>query len=110
MSKDDVPIDMDSLIQSFETPFYSNNIQCDYNIQEHMIHLYTTPISINLPRSSSLSIAIRLNVDGSSTLTWINGILDVISTEVLYIYIFHCFILFLYLGTDRNKAPIESHR
>lgn len=112
MSKDDAPIDIDSLIQSFETSFYSKNIQCDYNIQENTIHLYTTPILINLPRSSSPSIAIRLNINGSSTLTWIDGIRDVISTEVFSIYIFHCcfILLFLYLDTNRNKTSIESHR
>ena len=89
MRDDDKMIDIDSLIHSFQTPFFSSNkIRCDYYIQRRMINIYTIPInnlSQSIGISSKPSIAIRLTISPTglnSTLNWMDGVFDVTSTEV----------------------------
>ena len=95
MSETDVIIDVDSLLHSFQTSVWWNNITCDYNLHRRMTNLYTMPILINkadhllqsMDISSSPLIAIRwkissIDVDFFPNLKWIDGIFDLASTEV----------------------------
>ena len=92
---DDLMIDIDSLLHSFQTPFFSSNkINCDYYIQRRMINIYTLPIN-NLSQSIGISskplFAIRWTISSTDIeylnprLNWMDGVFDVISTEV-FIY------------------------
>lgn len=47
MANDDAPIEIDFLIQSFKTPFYSNNIQCDYNTNINQFTSFVFSITYN---------------------------------------------------------------
>jgi F-box domain len=97
MRDDDITIDVDSLIHSFQTPFFSSNkIGCDYYIQRRMINIYTLPInnlSQSIEISSKPSIAIRWTISPTGlnpTLNWMDGMFDVTSTEVFEYEYFHC--------------------
>ncbi len=108
MNQNDVLIDMDSLIQTFRTSFWSHNIQCDYNIQQRIINLYTTPISIDFSRSMKISvcptISIRLNVDDSPTLSWTDQVFDITSSIVTF-----SLLRFILIQTP-TEVKIRSHR
>jgi hypothetical protein len=99
----DVMINIDSLLDSFRTSFWLNNIHsfvtCDYSMQHRIINLYTMPMPIaktdSLSKSmnicSSPCVAIRwtissMNVNCSPTLNWTDGMFDVRETEVLLLF------------------------
>jgi hypothetical protein len=96
--RNDVIIDFDTLIHSFRTSFWLNNIICDYNIQRKIINLYTMPILItesdnlwrSIGKSSTPSIAIRwiissMDVNCSPKLNLIDGIFDVTSSTKVFL-------------------------
>ncbi|CAF3033810.1 unnamed protein product [Rotaria sp. Silwood2] len=99
LNNDDVITEVDSLIDSFQTPFWVNMkycfVQCDYVMTRTMINLYTTPVNMNstdslfqsITATDSPAATIRWRISSTDvmccpTLAWTNGILDYSETQV----------------------------
>ncbi|CAF5012834.1 unnamed protein product [Rotaria magnacalcarata] len=91
---------INSHIESFRTPFWLNEkhwfVICDYNMQQKIINLYTTPICItktdylsqSLVYSFSHFVTIRwavlsMNTSHLPILSWIDGLFDINDIEII---------------------------
>jgi hypothetical protein len=128
MSNDDTLTDIDSLLNSFRTPFWLNNkrcvVTCDYNMEKKIINLYSTPIcwtkTSDIPtsllkfRSPAVTIRWKMSsmiINCSPTVIWTDGIFYIAQTEVLHLFNYISFSsAFFNIDVHRNQTSIDSYR
>lgn len=73
LKNNDIMVNIDSLIDSFRTPFWLNEkhwfITCDYYIQRKIINLYTTPMCIS--KSDDLSRSLTNSFSPFVAIRWV---------------------------------------